>query len=225
MAVFPFYVAIGGVGGQPLARHSLVAENRPYLLRGVLGIPLIDDISERGEVVAHLVVAVHSVVDGDKTDSHLWKADLRIQPYLQIIAAKPGHILNDYRADKPRLNVGQHFLKARALEAGAGIAVIFIHFIIGYSVVFGIFGEDLDLMGDAVAVPVVLIIAGEPDIEGSPLFALIIVLPVHHNLRSGSHRFFPCDIYIISNVKHNIKFRRLFLAFETVTSPKSEYPQ
>ena len=148
MAVLPPYISVGGIGGQPLAGHSLIAENRPYLLRGVLGVPLVYDIAERGEVVAHLIVAVYSVIDGDKTDSHLWKADFRIQPYLQIIAAKPGHILDDHHTDKPRLNVGHHFLKAGTLEAGAGITVVFIHLITGYPVVFGILGEDFDLRSD-----------------------------------------------------------------------------
>ena len=41
MAVLTLDIAIGGIGGQALAGHSLVAENCPYLLRGVLGVPLI----------------------------------------------------------------------------------------------------------------------------------------------------------------------------------------
>ncbi len=36
------------------------------------------DISERGKVVTHLTVAVHSVIDGDKADAHLREADFRI---------------------------------------------------------------------------------------------------------------------------------------------------
>ena len=44
------------------------------------------------------------------------------------------------------------------------------------------------LVLDAVAVPLVLVAAGEADIKGRPFFTLIIVLPVHHSLQSGSHR-------------------------------------
>ena len=55
--------------------EPFIAEYRPYLLRGVLGVPLIYDISERGKVVTHLIVAVHSVIDGDKADAHLREAD------------------------------------------------------------------------------------------------------------------------------------------------------
>ena len=34
--------------------------------------------------------------------------------------------------------------------------------------VFAVFGEDFDLVLDAVAVPLVLVVAGEPDIKGCP---------------------------------------------------------
>ena len=37
--------------------------------------PLIYDIAERGKVIAHLIVAVHSVIDGDKANAQFWKAD------------------------------------------------------------------------------------------------------------------------------------------------------
>lgn len=33
------------------------------------------DITERGKVIAHLIVAVHSVIDGDKANAQFWKAD------------------------------------------------------------------------------------------------------------------------------------------------------
>ena len=33
------------------------------------------DIAERGKVIAHLIVAVHSVIDGDKANAQFWKAD------------------------------------------------------------------------------------------------------------------------------------------------------
>ena len=54
--------------------------------------------------------------------------------------------------------------------------------------VFAVFGEDFNLVLDAVTVPRVFVVAGEPDIKGRPFFTLIIVLPVHHGLQSGGHR-------------------------------------
>ena len=32
---------------------------------------------ERGKVIAHLIVAVHSVIDGDKANAQFWKADFK----------------------------------------------------------------------------------------------------------------------------------------------------
>lgn len=165
MSIFFPYIAIGGVGRQPLAGHSLVAENRPYLLTGVLGVPLIDDIAKRSKIIAHLVIAVHSVIDGDKADAHLWKADFRVHPNLQIVPAKPGHVLDHHHIDQPRFNISHHLLKARAFEVGAGKSVIFINPVLRNPVAFAILGEDFNLVGNAVAVSFVLVITGESDVK------------------------------------------------------------
>ena len=115
-----------------------------------------------------MVLTVHSVIDGDKADAHLREPNFRIKSYLQIIPAKPGHILHHNHADKSGLNIPQHFLESGTLEAGAGVAVIFVNLVVRNTVIPGILGEDFDLMGNAVAVPFVLVIAGEADIEGHP---------------------------------------------------------
>ena len=73
----------------------------------------------------------------------------------------------------------------------------FVHLMAENPVIITVFRDNFDLMLNTVAVPLVLVIAGEADIEGRPFFALVVVLPIHHSLQSGSHRFFPCDIYII----------------------------
>ena len=52
-------------------------------------------------------------------------------------------------------------------------SVVFVNLIAGNFPVLTIPGEDFDLMGYAVAVPLVLIIAGEPDVEGCPFFIQI----------------------------------------------------
>lgn len=84
---------------------------------------VLDDISERGKIV-HLVVAVHAVVDGDKADVHLREPDFRVQPHLQIVPAKPGHILYDYGADLSCLYIGKHLLKAGPVERYPTVPVV-----------------------------------------------------------------------------------------------------
>ncbi len=44
-------------------------------------------------------------------------------------------------------------------------SVVFINLVLGYPVVFAILGEDFNLVGDAVAVPLVFVVTGEADIE------------------------------------------------------------
>ena len=161
MSRLVFDITIRNNPAQPLARHSLVAENSAYFFAGVLGVPLIYDVAKRSEVVAHLVVAVHAVIDGDKADSHLWKTNFCIKPYFQIVAAKTGHILDNYRPNESSFNISKHFLKSGPVEVRAGKSVIFVNLVLYYTVVFAIFSEDFDLVGDAVAVALVFIVAGE----------------------------------------------------------------
>ena len=82
------------------------------------------DVAERCEVIRALILTVHAIIDGNEADAHLGKADFRIKSDLQIVPAKPGHILDHDHTDKPGLNIRQHFLEPGALEAGAGIPVI-----------------------------------------------------------------------------------------------------
>ncbi len=221
-------VAVGDLGGQPLAGHALIAEYGPYLLRGVLCIPLVDDISERGKIV-HLVVAVHAVVDGDKADVHLREPDFRVQPHLQIVPAKPGHIFYDHGADLSRLYIGKHLLKAGPVERYPAIPVIHIKFEVRIAVVAGVFLQDLLLMGDAVAVPLVLVVPAEAAVQGRPLFhdgrkeignrCKLVKLPVQDSdLHSGSYRGERCsvDTYIIPKCAKTVEksdFSRQFPRF------------
>lgn len=162
-------VTIGCSRCDPFPRHPFTAEHRPYLLAGVLRVPLIHNVAEWDKVIVHLAVAVHAVIDGHKADAQFREADFCVKTYLQIVPAKPGHILDHDRAYQTRLNIGHHFDKARPLEVGAGVAVILVNLVVGDAVLTGVLGQYLDLMGDAVAVSLVLIITGEADIEGHPL--------------------------------------------------------
>jgi len=63
-----------------------------------------------------------------------------------------------------------HTVEVRAVTVYPGEVLVFIHLVTGYPVVFGIFGEDFNLVGDAVAVSLVLIVAGKSDIKGRAPF-------------------------------------------------------
>ena len=94
-----------------------------YLLACVLGVPFVDDIPKRGELVIPLL-AVHTIIHGDKVNIMLREHDLRVHAYLQIVTAKPGHILDDDPFDDTSLNIRDHLLEARAVEGSAGNSVV-----------------------------------------------------------------------------------------------------
>ena len=148
MAVLCPGVAVGGICRQPLTGHPLITEYGPNLLACVLRVPLIYDVAKRCEVIRALIFAVHAVIDGNESNAHLGKADLRIKSNLQIVSAKPGHILDHDHADQSRLNVPQHFLKPRTLEAGAGVPVVLVNFVLGDAMVSGVLGQDFNLRSD-----------------------------------------------------------------------------
>ena len=131
--------------GEPFAGHPLIAEHCPQFFAGVLCVPLVHDVAEWCEVVFHLVVAVHTVIDGYKADAQFWEANLRVEPYFQIVAPKPGHILDDHHTHQSGLNIGQHFLKPRPLEIRPGVSVVLINFMVGDAVLFCVSGQYLDL--------------------------------------------------------------------------------
>lgn len=144
MAFAVSQIAVGGLCGDPLTAHALGPKYRPDLLAGVLSVPLVDDVAERGEVVV-LPLAVHAVVDRDKPHIVLREADLCVHPYLQVVAAETGHILDDDRADEAAFNIGQHLLEARPVKVRTGVAVILVYPVIRDPMVSGVFGQDSDL--------------------------------------------------------------------------------
>ena len=98
-----------------LSGVSLNFHHSSDFLAGVLRIPLIDDIAERGKLIVALG-AVHTIIHGDKVNIVLREHDFRIHTHLQIVTAETGHILDDNTFDDTSLNIGNHFLKPRAIK-------------------------------------------------------------------------------------------------------------
>ena len=91
----------------------------------ILGVPFVHDVAERHEIVLALR-AVHAVVDGDETDVAAWEIDLGVLSRFQIFAPETGHILDDQRRDEAVLDILYQPLEIRAVEVGAGIAVVHV---------------------------------------------------------------------------------------------------
>ena len=96
-----------------------------YFVAGVLGIPLVHYVEERGEVVILWFVAVHAVIDCDKAYLLLGEQNLGIKADLKIVSAETAHILDDNRADFPGFGFCKHCLKSGTVEVTPCVTVIF----------------------------------------------------------------------------------------------------
>ena len=119
-----------------------------------------------GKLVAVLVVAVHAVGDGNKVDAVLPEEYLRVKSGLQIVTPRPAHILDDHMGNLARLNIRDELLPCRALEIAAAPAVVRIVSAVGVASLLGIAFEVFFLIHDGVTIPGVVIVAGQPLIEG-----------------------------------------------------------
>ena len=96
-----------------------------YFVAGVLGIPLVHYVEERGEVVILWFVAVHAVIDCDKAYLLLGEQNLGIKADLKIVSAETAHILDDNRTDFPGFGFCKHCLKSGTVEVTPCVTAIF----------------------------------------------------------------------------------------------------
>ena len=96
-----------------------------YFVAGVLGIPLVHYVEERGEVVILRFVAVHAVIDCNKAYLLLGEQNLGIKADLKIVSAETAHILDDNCADFPGFGFCKHCLKSGTVEVTPCVTVIF----------------------------------------------------------------------------------------------------
>ena len=96
-----------------------------YLVAGVLGIPLVHYVEERGEVVILRFVTVHAVIECNKAYLLLGEQNLGIKADLKIVSAETAHILDDNCADFPGFGFCKHCLKSGTVEVTPCVTVIF----------------------------------------------------------------------------------------------------
>lgn len=96
-----------------------------YFVAGVLGIPLVHYVEERGEVVILWLVTVHAVIDCNKAYLLFGEQNLGIKADLKIVSAETAHILDDNCADFPGFGFCKHCLKSGTVEVTPCVTVIF----------------------------------------------------------------------------------------------------
>ena len=134
---------------------------------------VLHDVEEGGKFIAVLVIAVHAVGDGNKVNAVLPEEYLRVKSGLQIVAPRPAHILDDHMGDFARLNICNELLPCRPLKVAAAPSVIGIVAAVGVASLLGVAFEVFFLIHDGIAIPGVVIVAGQPLIEsGNFAFSL-----------------------------------------------------
>ena len=127
--------------------------------RDVLGVHIIHDGAERGDVVGcGLYPGVDAVQQGDVADPVLREVTLHVVAGEDVVAAQSAQILGDDHVDLPGLNVGDHALEIRPVEVCAAPAVVDVGVENGQTVLLDKFIEQGLLVVDAFGWPFVLIL-------------------------------------------------------------------
>ena len=174
-----FLVAIDGAVGGGLAGFTLDTDGGFLLAAQVAQIPLVHDVEEGGKLITVLVIAVHAVGDGDKVDAVLSEKHLCVKAGLQIVTPRPAHILDDHMGNLACFNVCNELFPCRTFEIAAAPAVVRIVPTVGVASLLGIAFEVFFLIHDGIAIPGVVIVAGQPLIESGNFVAS----PLYHRFR------------------------------------------
>ena len=165
LIVFDPVVAIGDAAGTAFPIfHSGVKDGSDFIA-GVLGIPLVHDIKERGKIIAGSILTVDSVVDGDEPHILLREHHFGVESNLQIVSSEPAHVLNDDGADLPGLHLGDQRLKAGPIEIHTGISIVREVDDVSQTVSAGIVFKVLLLIGNRVRLTYKVIISRQSLIE------------------------------------------------------------
>jgi len=143
-----------------LAGFPFGFEHSSDFLAGVLGVPFVDDVEERGEVAVLLIGAVNAVVDSDEANACLREHDLGIVPDFQIIPTQSRHILDDDCSHHARFHIRNHSIEDRSVEGGTADTIIHLEAEVTKTIVLGVLLQNCFLVDNTVAVTGKLIIAG-----------------------------------------------------------------
>ena len=87
----------------------------PGFFASVAGIPLIEQVAQRGKIIFPLF-AVHAIVHRNEMDVVLQEKNLGVHPHLKVVPPKPRHILYNDAPDLAGLYIRDHLLEPWALK-------------------------------------------------------------------------------------------------------------
>ena len=123
-------------------------------------------VEERGKVVILWFVAVHAVIDCNKAYLLLGEQYLGIKADFKIVSTETAHILDDNRADFSSFGFCKHCLKSGTVKVTPCVAVIGKMLDVRHTTFAGKILEKSLLIQYRVRFALLLIILGQPLIEG-----------------------------------------------------------
>ena len=143
-----------------LSAHALCFDNRSYFSAGILGIEVVEQVADWGEIAVSML-GIYAVVHGDESHIHAGEYNLCVVSNLQIVPAEAAHVLHNDRADLPRFHQGEQFLHRRTVEVGASIAVVHEESRVGEAVIVSILLEQCSLVLDGVGLSIQIVFVAE----------------------------------------------------------------
>ena len=151
--------------------HRLAADKLPFsllipldgfdLLRDILGVHVVHDGPERGDIVgAGLHTSVNAVQQGNVTHAFLGEIPFHVMAGHDVVTSQTGQVLGDDHIDLFVLNVADHALKAWPVKIGAAPAVIDVSVIDGQVMLRHKFVQQRFLVGDTLGWSFIFIFFG-----------------------------------------------------------------
>ena len=85
---------------------------------------VLHNVQKRGKVVISLLVAVDTIVDGDKPNALVSEHDIGVKANLEIVPPETAHVLDDDGCHVPGLHLGNHGLEAVPVEGRAAHSIV-----------------------------------------------------------------------------------------------------
>ena len=160
-------VTIRRIRTERLSGIALGPEYSFHLLAGVLSVEFIENVDERGHIIINLILAVHTVVDGDEADIVGREHHLRVHADLKVIPAEAAHILDDDDSNLVFIDQAGKPLPIRSGEIRPAVTIVHEVHGIREIVVISVLFEDGLLIHNGVTLPLKVIVTREPAVQGS----------------------------------------------------------
>ena len=134
-----FQIAVRRIRAERLSSLALCLEYGTDFLARILGVELVHDVEERGEIALGLACAVHAVVDGNEPHIRLRECYLGVVSHLQIVPSETAQVLYDKRPDPAFIDHADEPLPIRSCEGGPTVAIVHEELGVAESVIIRIF--------------------------------------------------------------------------------------